>query len=52
VDKKFEKVTLTEPKIKAYKFPSSSSIVFQTTTIVKAPNNDGKNFTQKTELPR
>jgi hypothetical protein len=39
------------PKIRAYKFPLSNSVVFQTTKSVKAPKSAGKNFTQKTELP-
>ena len=40
-----------EPKTKAYRFPFNSSIVFQTTTIVKAPKKAGKNLTQKNPLP-
>ena len=46
------KITQVQPKIKANKFPFSSSIVFQTITIVKTPNNAGKNFIKKTELPK
>ena len=40
------------PKISANKFPFNSSIAFHTTRIVSAPNNDGKNLTQKTEFPK
>ena len=40
------------PKINANKFPFNSSIVFQTTSTVSAPNNAGKNFTQNMELPK
>ncbi|GAB4110039.1 MAG: hypothetical protein OHK0057_21810 [Thermoflexibacter sp.] len=39
------------PKLKANKSPPSSSIAFQTISIVNAPYKAGKNFTQKTELP-
>ena len=35
----------------ANKFPFSTSIVFQTTTIVKVPKRAGKNFIQKTPFP-
>ena len=48
---KTENNTPVDPKINANNFPFSSSIVFQTTTIVRAPKSAGKNFTQKTELP-
>jgi hypothetical protein len=40
------------PSANANKFPFNTSIAFQTTRIVKAPNNAGKNLTQKTELPK
>ena len=35
----------------ANKFPLNTSIVFQTTTIVKVPKRAGKNFIQKTPFP-
>lgn len=50
--KSAENNTQEAPRIKANKLPFSSSIAFQTTTKVKAPNNAGKNRTQKTEFPR
>lgn len=40
------------PRIKANKLPFSSSIDFQTTTKVNAPNSAGKNRTQNTLLPK
>ena len=40
------------PRINAYKLPLKLSIVFQTIKSVKAPKRAGKNFTQKTVLPR
>lgn len=40
------------PNIKANKFPPSSLMACQITTIVKAPNSAGKNLIQKTELPK
>ena len=46
-----EKETDIAPRHKANKPPFSVSIVFHTTIIVHAPNNAGKNFTQKTALP-
>jgi len=40
------------PIIFEYKLPLNSSMVNQTTTIVKAPNKVGKNLTQNTLFPR
>jgi len=39
------------PKINANRFPFNSSMAFQTTTIVNAPNRAGKNLIQNTEFP-
>lgn len=41
----------TAPIDNANKFPFSTSIVFQTITIVKVPKRAGKNFIQKTLFP-
>ena len=40
-----------DANIQANKLPFSVSIVFQTTKMVNAPNNAGKNLIQKTEFP-
>lgn len=47
-----EKSKQVAPKTKANKFPFNSSIAFQTTTIVSAPNRAGKNRIQNRELPK
>ena len=46
-----DKVTAIAPSISANKLPFNNSIVFQTTNIVRAPNNAGKNFMNQTGLP-
>jgi hypothetical protein len=40
------------PKINANKLPFNSWMAFQTKTIVRAPNNAGKNLIQNSELPK
>jgi hypothetical protein len=47
-----ENKTAVLPRTNAKRFPFSSSMVFQTTSIVNAPNKAGKNFIQKTVPPR
>ena len=41
----------TTPRIFAYNPPLKTSIIFHTSTMVKAPNNAGKNFIQNIEFP-
>lgn len=48
---KTENKTQVAPNFKANRLSFSSSIVFQTTTIVNAPSKAGKNFTQNTSFP-
>jgi hypothetical protein len=47
-----ENNTQVAPNTNANIFPFNVSIVFQTTTIVNAPNNAGKNRIQNKELPK
>ena len=47
-----EAKTEDEAKTNANKLPLSSSTVFHTTRMVKAPNSAGKNLTQNTPLPK
>ena len=49
---KEENNTHVAPRVNANKSPLSSSIAFQTSSMVNAPNSAGINFTQNTALPR
>ena len=49
--KRAENNTQVAPNTNANIFPSKASTAFQTTTIVNAPNNAGKNRIQNKEFP-